>query len=272
MPAGLLFGDLLRKWRSHRGFSQLKLAAEAELSPRHLSFLETGRSNPSRAMIVRLSETLAVPLRERNHLLLSAGYAPAYSERNVNDPEMAQVRRTIDALLQRHAPYPAYAMDGAWNVIAANRWHQLIVQSLLPHRENAGDNILRLVFDPDRLRPHIQNWEDCATIILQRVIRRLQAPDSHPELAKVFAGIRAFPGVEGLLTRAVDPARSSMFISIAVRIGDREVRWMTTVLTFGAAIDVTLEELVIECFFPADDESESVYAGLIEDAASSGRG
>jgi transcriptional regulator with XRE-family HTH domain len=257
------FGDLLRRWRTHRGLSQLSLAHDAELSPRHLSFLENGRSNPSRAMIVKLSEALSVPLRERNRLLLSAGYAPGYSERGVGDPEMAQVRRAIDALLERHAPYPAYAMDGAWNVIAANRWHRMLVGLLAPEEIEGSGNILKLVFDPRLLRPHIENWNECAPVILRRAERQLSAPHPHPELEKIFTEIRGLPDVEPLAAGAADPARSDLFIPIALRFGDRVVRWMTTVLTFGAAIDVTLEELVVECFFPSDAESESTYATFV---------
>ncbi|HVS29820.1 MAG TPA: helix-turn-helix domain-containing protein [Thermoanaerobaculia bacterium] len=256
------FGGLLRRWRHHRGFSQLDLAHQAELSPRHLSFLENGRANPSRAMIVKLSETLTVPLRERNRLLLSAGYAPGYSESSVDGPEMAQVRAAIDALLERHAPYPAYAMDGAWNVIAANRWHRMLVELLVPRESEGAGNILKLVFDPRLLRPHIENWDDCATVILRRVARQLSAPHPHPELEKIFAEIRGLPGVAPLAAGALDPGRSDLFIPIALRFGDRVVRWMTTVLTFGAAIDVTLEELVVECVFPADAESEAIYAAF----------
>lgn len=262
------FGALLRRWRNHRGFSQLGLAYEAGLSPRHLSFLENGRSHPSRAMIVRLSETLGVPLRERNHLLLSAGFAPAYSERGVDAPEMIQIRRTIDALLERHAPYPAYAMDGAWNVIISNDSHRILLDMMLGKESAASTNILNLVFDPRLLRPCIDNWEDCATVILRRVMRQLSTPNPHPELEQIFSGIRSHPDVERLLDGAIDPARSDLFIPIALRFGDHIVRWMTTVLTFGAPIDVMLEELVVECFFPADAESESVYTALVGTACS----
>lgn len=262
------FGELLRAWRAHRGQSQLALAHEAGLSPRHLSFLESGRANPSRAMVVRLSETLAIPLRERNALLLSAGFAPAYSEHAVDDAEMTQVRRAIAAVIERHAPFPAYAMDGAWNIVAANRWHDAFVGRLAGARSSER-NVLRLVFDPDLLRPHIVNWEDCVSVILRRVARQLRGPRPHPELARIVAEIRALPGVEPLVGGAADPSRSDLFIPIAVRAGDFVVRWMTTVLTFGAAIDVTLEELVVECFFPADEDSEAAYAGLVSAFTSS---
>jgi transcriptional regulator with XRE-family HTH domain len=271
-PAGKAgpFGEMLRRWRRHRGYSQLELAHEAGMSPRHLSFLETGRSNPSRAMIGRLSESLDVPLRERNHLLLSAGYAPAYSERGIDSAQMTQVRRTIDLLLDRHDPYPAYAMDGGWNVLASNRSHRLLVQSLAGNGDTG--NVLRLVFDPAMLRPSIVNWEDCATVVLRRLLHQLGTPNPHRELTKTFAQLRSYPDVERLLKSAAEPADSGLFIPVSLRLGGQEVRWMTTILTFGAATDVNLEELVVECFFPADAESEATYAAITRGRIDSRRG
>ncbi len=255
------FGETLRSWRRHRGLSQLDLSLESGVSPRHLSFLETGRSSPSQEMVLRLLDTLDVPLWDRNRVLLAAGFAPAYGESSLDDENLAQVRRAVRLLLDRHEPYPAYAMDGAWNVIDANRPYRDFLDSLDADPAETR-NLLRLLCAPHLLRPLVVNWQEVTRTVLRRVRRQLDAPEPPATLAAVVDEIRSYPGVETLLRAAGAPARQDVLIPVAVRTGDTTLRWMTTLVTFSGALDVTLDELVVECFFPADAETEKLAREL----------
>lgn len=255
------FGGALREWRTHRGLSQLALSLDAGVSPRHISFLETGRSAPSREMVLRLADTLDVPLRERNRLFLAAGYAPLYPEAKLDEDRLAQVDRAVRLLLERHDPYPAYAMDGAWNVVASNRTYRDMVDQLLPSLGEEGDNVLRLFFSPGLLRPAVVDWESSARAILYRVQRQLDAPGGALErLRTIVDEILEYPDVEALWKRTFDPAGFDVFVPLTVRVGERTVRWLTTIVTFGGAVDITVAELTVECFFPADTATEQ-FAG-----------
>lgn len=256
------FGDALRSWRRHRGYSQLELSVEAGISSRHLSFLETGRARPSCEMVYLLLGTLDVPLRERNRILLAAGFAPGYTESTLDGDEMGQVRRAVRLLLDRHQPYPAYAMDGAWNVLEANAPFWRLTEAVLPLPRGAPLNILRLFFSPELLRPHVVDWESSAREVLRRVGRQLAAPVPPRQLAEIVEEIRGYPGVADLAEGLVDPSRFGIFVPVAIRMGDRTARWMTTIVTFGGALDVTLDDLVVECFFPADPATEELIQNL----------
>ena len=249
------FGDALRSWRRHRGLSQLDLSLEAGVSPRHLSFLETGRSSPSQEMVRRLLDTLDVPLWDRNRLLLAAGYAPLYRESSLDDESLARVRRAVRLLLERHEPFPAYAMDGAWQVIDANRGYRGVIDAFPDHPHEAR-NVLHLMCAPHLLRPMIVNWEEVAGAVLRRVRRQLDAPEPPAALAAVVEAIREYPGVAELLDAPGLPARQDLFVPVEIRAGDSVQRWMTTLVTVGGALDVALDQLVVECFFPADEETE----------------
>lgn len=249
------FGEALRGWRRHRGLSQLALAVEAEVSPRHVSFLETGRSHPSQEMVLRLLDTLEVPLWDRNRVLATAGFAPIYGESSLDDENLEQVRRAMRMLLDRHEPYPAYAMDGVWDVVDVNRPFQTFLDTLDADPDVAG-NLLRLLCAPEPLRPLIVNWEEVVTTVLHRVRRQLDAPQPPAALAAVAREIRGCPDVDALFRAAAMPARRDFFVPLAIRQGDATLRWMTTLVTIGGALDVTLDEMVIECFFPVDEETE----------------
>lgn len=249
------FGDALRGWRRHRGLSQLDLSLEAEVSPRHLSFLETGRSSPSSEMVGRLLGALRVPLWDRNRLLLAAGYAPAYGESSLGDENLAQVRHAIRLLLDRQEPYPAYAIDGAWNLVDANRAFLASLEGLPGSREEPV-NVLRLLCAPHLFRPFMINWEEVTRAVLLRVRRQLDAPSPPAALAAVVEEIRSYPGVEPLFGAVGAPARSEPFIPVEIQTGDDTLRWLTTLVTIGGALDVTLDDLVVECFFPADTKTD----------------
>ena len=258
------FGEALRGWRQHRGLSQLDLSHEAQISPRHVSFLETGRSSPSQEMVLHLLDTLDVPLWDRNRLLLAAGYAPVYTRSNLGDDNLAQFRRVVRQLLQRHEPYPAYAIDGAWNVIDANPAYRTAVGPL-EGEPVERDNVLHLLCAPHLLRPAVLNWEEVMLAVFRRVRRQLDAPQPPPALAAVVEQIRAYPEVESLFNNARVPRSHDVFVPVTVRQGENTLRWITTLMTFSGAEDIALDELVIECFFPADVETEAHVVAGAED-------
>lgn len=267
-PARAGFGQALRGWRRHRRMSQLDLALEAEVSPRHLSFLETGRSMPSQTMVTRLLDALRVPHWDRNRLLLAAGFAPAYGESSFDDARLAQVRQVVGLLLERQEPFPAYAMDGGWNVVAANNAFRNGIGSLERADEAPGGiNILRLLCAPDRLRPVLENWSDVTRSVLRRVHRQLDAPAPPRQLLDLIEEIRAYPDVEELFGGSAAPDPNALFVPVSVRSEQGTLRWLTTLVKVGGAIDVALEELVVECFFPADEETDRAARELAEAAA-----
>jgi transcriptional regulator with XRE-family HTH domain len=243
-------GTLLKDWRRRRRMSQLDLALEAGVSARHLSFLETGRSKPSREMVLHLAEELDVPLRDRNQLLLAAGYAPQYAERTIESPEMAPVREALDLVLTGHEPFPALVVDRWWNLVAANRSVRMLLAGVFPALLDPPLNILRVSLHPDGLAPRIANLAEWRAHLLER-LRREVALTADPVLADLQAELSAFPGGEAELD---GPARG-IAVPLRLRGDGGELRFFSTVATFGTAIDVTLAELSIEAFFPADAET-----------------
>lgn len=262
-------GRLLKQWRSVRRMSQLELALEAGVSARHISFVETGRSRPSREMVMLLAEVLAVPLRERNTLLEAAGHARYYRETGLSAPELAQVRRVIEFILERHEPYSAVAIDRRWNVLMANRPHERMLDRLVGDRslpDPTAGNLLRLTFDPDGLRPCIVNWEEVARALVDRVHREIGgSPDEESEA--LLEELLSYPGVPERW-RVPDLTRPPpVVIPIRLRAGDLQVALFSAITTLGTAQDVTLQELRIESFFPADEATDRA----IRELASSSR-
>lgn len=260
-------GRLLRQWRSVRRMSQLELALEAGVSTRHVSFVETGRSRPSREMVMMLAEVLRVPLRERNALLEAAGYARFYRETELSDPELQQVRRVIEFILERNEPYSALAMDRRWNVLMANRPHQRMIDRLLGNRSldsGISGNLLRLTFDPAGLRSCIVNWEEVARTLVDRVHREIGAnPDTESEalLEELFS----YPGVPERW-RIPDLTRPPpVLIPIRLRAEGLELSLFSAITTLGTAQDVTLQELRIESFFPADEATDLAIRSVVFD-------
>lgn len=257
-------GRLLKQWRSVRRMSQLELALEAGVSARHVSFVETGRSSPSREMVILLAEVLAVPLRERNALLEAAGYARYYRETKLADPELGQVRRVVEFILERHEPYSAVAIDRRWNVLMANRPHRRMLDWLLGDHsldDATAGNLLRLTFDPQGLRPRIANWEEVARALIDRVHREVGgSPDEESEA--ILEEILSYPGVP-VRWRVPDLTRPpSVVIPIHLRADGLELALFSAITTLGTAQDVTLQELRIESFFPADETTERAIRAL----------
>ncbi len=246
-------GDLLRGWRQRRRLSQLDLAVDAEVSARHLSFVETGRSKPSRELVLHLAEHLDVPLRERNSLLLAAGYSPAYAERSLDDAGMDPVREVLDRILQGHQPYPAVIVDRGWDLITANASALgLFTEGVAGHLLEPPVNVYRLGLHPEGLAPRVRNFGEYSQHLVTQ-LRRDAALSGDARLAALVDEVRRYPGVLDGPAELTDPARL-LFLPIELEQADGSVLSLfSTIATFGTALDVTLAELSIEQFFPADE-------------------
>jgi transcriptional regulator with XRE-family HTH domain len=249
------FGPLLRQWRTRRRLSQLDLAVGSDVSARHISFLETGRSQPSREMVLRLATQLDVPLRERNQLLLGAGYAPEYRARPLDDAEMAPVRAAVDAVLRAHAPHPALAVDRHWDLVSANAGVDLLTGGVAAHLLEPPVNVLRLSLHPDGLAGRIRNLAEWRGSVLGRLAREL-AVTGDPRTRALLDELAAFPGGRS------SAATHALAVPLRLAAGGRELAFLSTVTTFGTAVDVTLAELSIEAFLPADAATAQVVAEL----------
>jgi transcriptional regulator with XRE-family HTH domain len=250
------FGPLLRRWRQSRGLSQEKLAEQAEVSPRHLSFLENGRSAPSREMVLVLAGTLDLPLRDQNALLGSAGFSAAFTESALESRELSMVRRALDRLLAKQEPYPAIVVDPAWNVSRMNQGAQRLFSWALAGRQPPPEvlaNAMRATLHPEGLRHVIVGWLELAGALIARTRRDLDhRPD--PRVEALLREVLEYPDVpRGISPNAVPPGP---FLPVHVRRDDVELRFFTTLTTLGTPLDVTAQEVHIESYFPADDATE----------------
>ena len=243
-------GELLRTWRRRRSLSQLELALEADVSSRHVSFLETGRARPSREMVLRLAEHLEIPLRERNGLLLAAGYAPQYVERSLDEPEMAPIHQALDRFLRAHEPYPAVILDRHYNIVSANDATSVLTAGVAPELVAPPANALRATLHPDGMAPRILNLPEWSGHLLHR-LRRQAALTGDPELAQLYHELSSYPGVT-LEPPHDERAGDEIVLPLRVNAGERELAFFSTVSTFGTAVEITLAELMIEAFYPAN--------------------
>jgi transcriptional regulator with XRE-family HTH domain len=257
-------GRLLKQWRERRRMSQLGLALEAEISTRHVSFLETGRAQPSREMLLLLSRVLEVPPRGRNELLIAAGYAPIYRETALDAPEMAQARRGLDFMLRQQEPYPAMALDRHWNILLTNNAMNRVMSLFLDaaSMKAAGSpNAIRLSYHPKGLRPFIVNWEEVAAAFIQWLQRDLlRAGDA--ETRRLLDELLSYPDVPRQWRSLDLDASTAPFLAIELRKGDARFSFFTTLASLGTPYDITLHELRVECFFPADEASEQALRRL----------
>jgi len=247
-------GEQLRGWRVRRRLSQLELALEAEISARHLSFVETGRARPSRDMVLHLSEELDVPLRGRNELMIAAGYAPAYTHHGIDDAEMVEVRASLQRILDGHSPYPAVLVDGMWNLLAANGAASVLIELVDPSLLAPPVNILRLALHPRGLAPHVIDPEEYAAHLVSRV-RRQAERSATTGLRALLAEAIGYCREQGL-----DPSaqpRDRIVLPLRLRHPEQELTFFSTVAVLGAPLDVTLDEVAIESFFPADESTSS---------------
>lgn len=253
-------GRLLRQWRERRKLSQLELSNQAEVSTRHLSFLETGRSKPSRDMVLHLSNQLDVPLRDCNVLLLAAGFAPAYSETSLAAPQMTAVRAAVNQVLAGHEPYPALVIDGNWDIVAANASFALFTEGVSAELLEPPVNALRLSLHPAGMAPRIVNIGEWRAHVMQRMRRRVAHDGGFAEL---YEELRGYPCSQPE-PETHGPGRGDIFGPLRLRHGDQVLSFFGMLATFGTAQDVTVAELIIESFFPADPETAA--------ALSAGRG
>jgi len=251
------FGEHLRHWRQHRRLSQLDLADEADISTRHLSFMETGRSVPSREMVLRLTERLDVPLRERNALLVAAGYAPMYRERKLDDPALAAARQAVELILKSHEPYPALAMDRHWNLVSYNRLVPVLMAGADPSLLQAPVNVLRLSLHPQGLAPQIANISQWRTHLFER-LRQQVAATADPVLAALLEELRAYPMPEGAGGQNLEGEHPGVVMPFQFRTAHGLLSFISTTTIFGTPVDVTLQELALETFFPADEFTREV--------------
>ena len=255
-------GDHLRIWRQRRRLSQLALAAEAEISSRHLSFVETGRSQPSREMILHLAEQLGVPLRERNRMLLAAGYAPVYAERRLDDPALTAARAAVDMVLAGHEPYPALAVDRHWNLVAANRVVMPMLSGVAPALLEPPINVLRVSLHPEGMAPRIVNLAEWRHHILGR-LRGLVELSGDPVLAALHDELSGYPGpAMATPPTAAETEAADFVLPLKLAVPDGVLSLFGTVTVFGTPVDVTLSELAVEAFYPADAESEERLRAL----------
>jgi transcriptional regulator with XRE-family HTH domain len=252
------FGRLLRQWRSQRGMSQLQLAVEAGVSSRHLSFVETGRAQASREMVLLLARVLDVPLRDRNDLLVAAGFAPIYRATALDAPALGQVRRALDLILRQQEPYPAIVLDRHWNILLANAATGRLVEALLEPQVvgELGGNAMRLMFHPSGFRPHIVNWEPTAAALIQWLHRDALSGFGDPETRRLLEEMLAYPGVPSRWRTLDLDVSTAPFLPLEFRKGDLALRYFTTLTSLGTPHDITLQELRIESYFPADEATE----------------
>lgn len=248
-------GEQLRAWRQRRRLSQLELASEADVSTRHLSFVETGRSKPSREMVLRLAEHLQVPLRDRNLLLVAAGYAPIYTETAMEEPRMDAVRTALRRILKGHEPYPAVVVDRFWNLVDANDAARLFMEGVSPELLEPPVNVLRLSMHPDGMARAILNLAEWRAHMIDRV-RRHVALTADAALADLYRELRDYPVAEPAAEPAPPPADGEVCVPLRLRSDDgRRLSFFTTIATFGTPVDITVAELAIESFYPADEET-----------------
>lgn len=258
-------GTLLREWRAMRRMSQMDLALEAGISTRYLSCIETGKSQASREMVTTLADALGMPLRERNALVLAAGFAPRYSETPLVKPELDRMRQAIELILKHQEPYPAFVINRRWEVVLANDAAVRMNRFLMKGRALKHSNMLHQVFDPEDFRPVIVNWPEVAGRFISLLHEEIVAAPSDPEVRQLLGGILAYPDVPAHWRYRDLESEPSPILNLVFRSDEGEVRFFETITTFAGSKDITLDELRIECSFPVDDRTAELCARLKRD-------
>ncbi|WP_062210258.1 helix-turn-helix domain-containing protein [Streptomyces sp. NBRC 109706] len=248
-------GELLRQWRHRRRLSQLDLAIAADVSARHVSLVETGRSNPSAEMVLRLADQLDVPLRDRNRLLLAAGFAPRYAERSLDGEALSAAREALGRVISAHEPYPAVVFDRRWDIVMTNRAVRPFFARVAPELLRPPVNFARLGLDPRGFAPHIVNLAEVRAVFRTRIARQLAvAPDAR--LTALYEELLGDEPGEAAARRGA----SDVVIPMIFRFDGRELRLFSTITTFGTPLDITLDEVAVESYYPADDETAAYFA------------
>lgn len=254
-------GDHIREWRQRRRLSQMDLALEADISTRHLSFVETGRAQPSRDMVLKLADQLDIPLRERNVILVAAGFAPVFPQRSLDDPALADARRAVEIILKGHEPHPAMAVDRHWNLVSANRMIGPLMAGADPQLLTAPINVLRLSFHPKGLAPQIVNLHEWRAHVLERLRRQVELT-ADAALNDLLTKLKAYPITGGQPPRKAGDDYGGVAIPFQLNTPAGMLSFFTTTTVFGTPVDVTLQELTLETFFPADAATAKAMQGL----------
>jgi transcriptional regulator with XRE-family HTH domain len=257
------FGLLLKQWRSQRGFSQLDLAVTSQVSQRHISFLESGRANPSRDMVLQLAAVLQIPLRQQNLMLSAAGFAPIHTETDLSSPEMVPVRRALEFMLRQQEPYPGIVVDRYWNLLLANDAATRLFGAFIAPEElqtrfyqDGRINLMRAMFHPQGFRPFVMNWDDFAGHLLQRLHREAIAEGESEQSSALLNELMGYPGITDTWQSSSHTTHNSLLLAIHLKKADLELQFFSTIATLGTPYDITLQELRIECMFPADEITE----------------
>ncbi len=262
------FGALLKEWRRTRGVSQLDLAVECDVSQRHVSFIESGRSTPSRGMILHLAAALAIPLREQNAMLLAAGYAPAFGERELGEPDMEPVSRALDQALRQQEPFPAVVVDATYTVLHANRAASTLMAFLFdgppPQDGEGAGNLMDMLIRPDGLRPMLEDWERTLTWMLRRVRSEYLMEGQPEEIGTLFERLRRYPDGERLLSAPRDDREMPVTLNVVFRKGETRLSLFTMIATMGTPMDVSLQNIRLEYFFPTDAATEAWFRAHAE--------
>lgn len=277
------FGTLLKQWRTLRSFSQLELSLASQVSQRHISFLESGRANPSQDMVLELAAVLEVPLRQQNLMLTAAGFAPIHTETNLSAPEMTAIRKALDFMLHKQEPYPAFAIDRYWNLLLTNGAADRLLAAFIDVEtlqtlfyQDGKVNLMRVMFHPQGLRPFVVNWEDFAGHLLQRVHREamsasfsaigesaqnelIMANGQSDRSVELFSELMSYPGVSDIWRTSNRVAANTLLLTVHLKRNHLELQFFSTIATLGTSYDITLQELRIECLFPADEATEQSW-------------
>jgi transcriptional regulator with XRE-family HTH domain len=263
------FGSLLKDWRRRRGASQLELALRTGVSQRHISFVESGRSRPSRDMVSVLATALDVPLRQQNALLMAAGFAPVWRESDLKAPELGQVKTALDRMLAQQEPYPAIVVDRLWNLLDANTAAQRLTGSLIAHARmsppEGQPNLLRMLLAPNALRPVIGNWSEVAQSLVQATYAEVMAAGGDAPAMRFLDELMSYPDVSRFLRKVNAGDRPLPVLPVDFRLPGRVVRVFTVIATLGTPQDIALQEVRVESFFPADDASEAYFRAQATD-------
>jgi transcriptional regulator with XRE-family HTH domain len=268
-PASSDLGAMLRHWRGLRGTSQLELSSHTGFSQRHISFIESGRSSPSRQTLMDIAQALDVPLRDRNSLLLAAGYAPVYSEAPWNAAEMQGVTRALERMLRQHEPFPAVVMDRYWNVLVTNEAAPRFFNCFIDMTKRAGPrNLLHLMFDPDGMRPHVADWDQVAPALIHRIGRESVGGVKDPKTQELITALLSYPGInaEWKTPKAIPTTPVLPVIPLGFSHNGATLRYFSMVTTVGTPQTIAAQELRIECLFPVDEDTEALHLKLMSRA------
>ena len=255
-------GQLLKLWRKHRHISQLELSLVTNISARHISFIETGRTKASKEVLLLLANGLNMPLSEQNLLLNSAGFPAVYTTNSLEDQEMLPVKNVLELILTNHQPYPALVLDWHWNIVLANSVHNKMMQVLKTANPQLIDsnNLIDLVFHQQGLRTFIQNWQQVADIMLARIQREIML---NPERSKgLMAKLKPYLSEDCLTAKVLAPQASQPMLHVDLSLGDVGLKLFSTLATFGTATDITMQELIIEQYFPVDESTQAFFHQL----------